>query len=148
MPNEVKNLITKDCPVSKTIVSRGWVMVQACFDRKYNSKTNQWEDFEDLAEEVIDTELIYDLFETYMAKDSPRTILLEHKGEKVGEIIGCWPQTVEVASDFGDDITKSQGSGLRVIFKPDDITPFTDGTIKSVSIGFFVDEFEYEEVED
>ena len=44
--------------------------------------------------------------------------------------------TVEVADFYNMDITKSEGSGLLLIMKPDDITPFDNGDIQSVSIGF------------
>ena len=141
------NFRVKDCEVMKSpfqsAVDRGWIFVHACFEAKWQYDEtlgrHKWKEFEDLDEEIIDKELIYDMFETYNSPDGERMFLLDHRGEKSGHIIGTWPATVEVAEEmFKWDIKKGEGSGLVMCFKPDDPEPFHNGTIKTVSVGFEV----------
>ena len=143
----------KNCEVLKrqfdSEVERGWVFVHACFEAKWEYDEEEgdyiWKEFTDLDNEIIDEELIYDLFESYNAPDGERMVLLDHRGEKSGHIVGCWPATVKVAEGmFNWNIKKGEGSGLVMCFKPDDPEPFHNGTIRTVSIGFEV----YDDPED
>lgn len=58
-----------------------------------------------------------------------------HRGEAVGDIVFAWPQTREIAKEFGETGTVF---GLKIGWKPRDkslLSKFKDGTLKGFSIG-------------
>ena len=141
--NKTTKLVKKDCEILKADVERGLLIGYACFDRKYDVQKG-WYDFEDSDKDILETEAIFDLFETYMEENSDRVMLLNHKGEKAGRIVSVFPLTVEVAEALEIDITKS-GSGLLSVLKPDNMDDVLDDNLFCQSIGFYIDEYEMED---